>query len=356
MTMHRPEPDRRGRNGQMKGMKMKAALSCLLLLCAFGASAGFAGSWAGSRTERQRTIARVMEIRKGTPLAQRGLVPSSFTGFRPFVRSFRVRCLLPGILGLGVWFLGAAALLLHQRPPTHPGEEQKLILEKLLGLEPSFRQLAVLDERGRELIRVSRLSYLASSQLKERDGEMFSRVSQGETYVSSVYIDEVTSEPMVVMAVPDTDVFGDFEGVLIAEVNLKFMWDMVGRMEIGRNGLAYVVDKQGNLIASGDISRVLKKENLMHLREVNEFVTGDEAKHVSTADTSTGIQGTQVVSNHAHLGSPDWAVVVELPVDEVYEAVNLEILLAVLIIALNVVLAILAGVYLSRRITRPLSF
>ena len=31
-------------------------------------------------------------------------------------------------------------------------------------------------------------------------------------------------------------------GVTAADVNLKFVWDVVSRIQIGENGLAYVVD------------------------------------------------------------------------------------------------------------------
>ena len=66
-----------------------------------------------------------------------------------------------------------------------------------------------------------------------------------------------------------------FKGALMAEVNLKFMWDLVGGIKIGENGLAYVVDRQGNLIAFGDVSRVLKGENLTNLKEVSEFINNE---------------------------------------------------------------------------------
>ncbi len=238
---------------------------------------------------------------------------------------------------------------------TAPNEQQNLILNKLIGLEPSFRQLLLLDDDGDELIRVSRLSGLVSGQLmKQNSSDIFYQLSQGDTYISSVYIDEITSEPMVIMAVPVRNVFGDYEGILVSEVNLKFMWDLVAGIKIGRNGLAYVVDKQGNLIAFGDIGRVLKGESLTKLEEVSEFVKGDETIHESSADVSEGILGNQVVANHAHLGKPDWAVVVELPVEEAYESVTMEIGLSALTMLISFFLAIIAGIYLSRRMTRPI--
>ncbi len=231
----------------------------------------------------------------------------------------------------------------------------KIILEKLLGLEPAFRQLVLLGTQKQEIERVSRLSNSVSYGFTMRvEGDLFSLMSQGKTYISSIYIDEITSEPMVIMAVAVKDVFGDFKGILMAEVNLKFMWDLVDRIKIGNKGVAYVVDKQGNLIAFGDISRVLKGENLAYLDEVNEFVKGDELSHKDTTKVTKGIQGTKVVTNHANLDMPDWAVVVELPILEAYKTVITALVMSVLILFLSFALAIVVGIYLSRRITKPI--
>jgi methyl-accepting chemotaxis protein len=234
-------------------------------------------------------------------------------------------------------------------------KEQKLVLDKLLGIEPAFRQLVVLDMQRQERVRISRLSSAVPIQLTEQMlSNMFSRVEQGNTFISSVYIDEVTSEPMVIMAVPVTNVFGDFQGTLLAEVNLKFMWDLVDRIEIGDTGVAYVVDIEGNLIAFGDISRVLKGEKLTYLDEVNEFIHSNEQVHEGQVETSIGIKGIDVVTTHVKLENPDWAVVVELPVQEAYQSVTQGIMVSASIMLLSLVLAIVAGIYLSRRITKPI--
>ncbi|MBN1392193.1 MAG: HAMP domain-containing protein [Sedimentisphaerales bacterium] len=234
-------------------------------------------------------------------------------------------------------------------------QEQKLILERLLGEEPAFRQVLLLSAEGREAARISRLSNLVSGQFTKHLGDnLLAKVSAGKTYIGPVYINEVTSEPLIAMAVPVTDVFNDFKGALLAEVNLKFMWDLVGSMKIGDSGLAYVVDKQGTLIAFGDISRVLKGENIMHLNEVNEFVKGDLLIHKDSADAVKGILGNRVVANHVHLETPDWAVVVELPVLEAYKTVTTALVISLSIILLSFALAIIAGIYLSKRITKPI--
>lgn len=233
-------------------------------------------------------------------------------------------------------------------------QEQKLILEKLLGREPAFRQLILFDAQKQELIRDSRLSNLLSLKLTEKvKGMLFSKTARKKIYISSVYIDEITSEPMVIMAVPVTDVLGDFKGTLLTEVNLKFMWDLVGSIRVGATGVAYVVDRSGNLIAFGDISRVLKGENLVHIEEVSEFVNGTKFNLIGRLEISKGIQDIYVASIYVPLGMPDWAVVVELPVQEAYRSVIASFELTMWTMLLSFALALVAGAYLARKITKP---
>ena len=55
---------------------------------------------------------------------------------------------------------------------------------------------------------------------------------------------------------------GQGAGVTVAEVNLKFIWDVVSQIKVGKAGQAYVVDGSGTLIAHPDISLVLQKARL----------------------------------------------------------------------------------------------
>jgi GAF domain-containing protein/HAMP domain-containing protein len=249
--------------------------------------------------------------------------------------------------------LGAAVRLgipIHASP-----EQQKEVLDSLLGLEPAFRQVVLLDAQGQELASTSRLSQMASGELADRmEGDLLAQTSQGSRYVGPVYIDDITSEPLVIMAVPVTNIFGDVQGTLMAEANLKFMWDLVDRLEVGETGLAYVVDRQGNLIAFGDISRVLRGENVSNLEEVGEFIGSSASEDPTPSGVSPGINGTTAVTAYAPLGMPDWAVVAELPVSEAYQEVIRGGVISLVVTLAMGVLAGLIGAFMARRLAAPL--
>ncbi len=233
-------------------------------------------------------------------------------------------------------------------------EQQRLILEKLLGLEHALREVVLVDKAGQKIVEASRHSLIASTNLVKLDkSETFAQVRQDQRFISAVYIDEVTSEPLVILAVPVKDVFGDFQGALLAEVNLKFMWEVVDKLEVGQAGTAYVVDKQGNLIAfKNETARVLKGANLSQLSKVANFIRGvtrDEFEFYTS-----GINGAAVVATYIPLGSPDWAVMTEIPVEEAYYD---SIITAGFLIGVFLLIAILAagaGIYASRYLTTPL--
>jgi two-component system sensor histidine kinase/response regulator len=233
-------------------------------------------------------------------------------------------------------------------------EEKRLVMERLLGSESSFRQIVLLDTNRQESFRVSRFSRAASIELMpNRTREAWLMTSKGQPFISSVYVDAMSGEPMAILAVPVADIFGTFQGTLLAELNLKFMWDLVDNLKIGRKGVAYVVDKQGYLIAYKDISRVLKREKLLYVQGIDEYVTKGTSGYYSNIAIEKGIEGNLVVTTHTLLGMPAWAVFIELPIAEAYASVIDGVKLSLLAMVLSFFLAVWIGFYSSKRITRP---
>ncbi len=248
--------------------------------------------------------------------------------------------------------LGTAARVTNIMQMTP--EEQQQVLEGVLGRDQAFRQIAVLNLQDQETAKASRLSQLTSGSLVDKlQGEALAQVRQEKQSISNVYVDSYTSEPLVVLTLPVNNVLGDFQGTLVAEINLKFMWDLVDQLKVGETGVVYVVDKQGNLLAFNDTARVLRGDNVANLPEVREYITG--LGEVPFLDLTQGIQGVSVVGGYAPLGTPDWAVVTEMPWDEAYRDVIQQIIVSIVITVIVAILAGLAGAYLARRLAKPLS-
>jgi PAS domain S-box-containing protein len=235
-----------------------------------------------------------------------------------------------------------------------PEVEQRQVLQGLLGLRSGLRRLELRNDRNEVLARASRLSMRGSVGLEDR----FETMGPGqdprwERRISPIHIDPVSSEPMVTLAVPVNNVYGERRGSLIAELNLKFMWDIVDQLKVGRNGYAYVTDKTGNLLAFHETARVLKGENVAHLKVVADFTRTQPSDETVTTSRYQGILGTNVVGTCVPLKTPDWAVVIEMPWKEAYQQIFQEVATSV---GMTLALAILAGVFgvfVARRFADP---
>jgi class 3 adenylate cyclase len=137
-------------------------------------------------------------------------------------------------------------------------------------------------------------------------------------------------------------------GVTAAEVNLKFVWDVVSRIKVGKAGLAYVVDASGSLIAHPDISLVLKKSNLMTLPQVSTM------SKEPGASIGRDQFDQEVLSAHAPIPTLNWMVFVETPRSEMFEALYAPMLRAVLLLIAGLAISIVVAYLLVRALVRPL--
>jgi signal transduction histidine kinase len=229
-------------------------------------------------------------------------------------------------------------------------EQRRIEYLKLLRVAPAITDVMLLDAAGREQLRVSRLSMdLSGGEFDYSNDPKFLETRGGKTYFGPVYFRKET-EPYMTIAVAS---LGNEANVTVAEVNLKFMWDVISRIGIGKEGLAYVVDSRGQLIAHPDISYVLQKRDLARLPQVEAAINGsaDDAGAVSIA---TGPHGTKVLTAHSPIASLGWHVFVEQPLSEAFAPLNAALQRAGLLLLVGLVAAFLVSLYVARRMVEPI--
>ena len=239
--------------------------------------------------------------------------------------------------------------------PNGSAQQRKLILESLLATQPAFRQLILLNAAEGEAAQVSRVSLELSEQFNAQLQKAVSNpTEQGQRYISPIYFDNVTNEPLMVLAIPVN--IWDFHGTLAAEVNLQFMWTLVDQLKMGNTGYVYVVDSEGNLIAARDTARVLRGENVKQIFEVKEYVENASQSKDSTLEIGsyTGLLGETVVGTYVPLSAPEWAVITELPTVEAYQPIIQSLIFSIATMLVFAVLAGLSGVIVARKLAIPL--
>ena len=240
-----------------------------------------------------------------------------------------------------------AWMRLPQVGPQTP-EQRRIEYLKLLRVVPAITDAALLDSTGMEQLRVSRLGMdEAASGIDYSKTPGFLAAKAGKTHFSPVYFRKET-EPYMTIAVGSS---GDT--VTLAEVNLKFIWDVISRIHIGKEGLAYVVDSRGQLIAHPDISYVLQKQDLSRLPQVRaaKAVDATEVKKVSVARS---FQGTEVLTAYVTIAPLGWTVLVEQPLSEAFAPLYASLLRSGLLLLAGLMLAVTASLYVARRMVLPI--
>jgi signal transduction histidine kinase len=229
---------------------------------------------------------------------------------------------------------------------ANPAEQRRYEYLKLLRQAPAITEVAWIDSSGREQLRVSRLAMDIVGAGTDFSGDArFLEAKGGKTWYSPVYFRKET-EPYMTMSRPAGGAGG---GVTVAEVNLKFVWEVVSRIQIGKAGLAYVVNSAGTLIAHPDISLVLQKTDMSRLAQVATLAAEGEG-----APIARDSKGEEVLTAHARIPTLNWTVFVELPLAEAFAPLYASILRIGLLLLAGLVLSMLAGVYLARRMVEPI--
>ena len=229
-------------------------------------------------------------------------------------------------------------------------EQRRNDFVRLLRQAPAIMDVSYLDRTGREQVRISRLDLnVLGSQTDRSQEQAFVSTRQGATYYGPVYFQNA-SEPFMSLGVPDRGTEG---GAVVAEVNLKFVWDVVSRIKVGQAGFAYVVDGTHQLVAHPDISQVLRRADLSSLPQM-QFAGAAVAQTGGTAMIARDMAGRQVLTAREPIAQLGWWVFVEQPLEEAFAPLYASLLRTALLLVAGIGLSVAASLVLARRMVTPI--
>jgi len=231
-----------------------------------------------------------------------------------------------------------------------PDERRRIDALRLLRQAPAIASLTLVDGSGRERIYVSRTGLNRTESRTDLSTEPAVIAARS----ARIWYGDVSyyrgSEPYVTVAIsgnrPST-------GSVIAEVNLKLIWDVISAIKVGETGLAFVLDGAGRLVAHPDINLVLRGADEATLKP---FQAIREAVGRAGAGFATGrdAHGAAVAAAAEAIAGPEWTVVVEQPLSEAFGPIYAALWRTVGLLLAGGVLAGLLAYALARRMTEPI--
>ncbi len=226
-------------------------------------------------------------------------------------------------------------------------EERQADALRLLRLVPPVMRLSRLDPAGHEQVRVSRVqATVIGSNIDFSQDPKFVEAMGNGVYYGPVYFLEAT-EPYMSLAIGRRGA-----GATVAEISLKYIWDVVSSIKVGNHGVAYVVNADGKLIAHPDLSLVLRNTDLSGLAQVRAAQApqpSNEAPYVAE-----DMSGRQVLTANTAIRPLGWHVFVELPIDEAYAPLYASLSIRGALLLAGLGLAVLLSLVLARRMVQPI--
>lgn len=193
-------------------------------------------------------------------------------------------------------------------------------------------------------------------------GEPFFQAAvQGSSYMSTPYIDGTDMYLMVAAPVKDGD---EVKGVLYFQCDTDILQSIIEGLQIGEEGEAYILDKEGTTIAYGDQESVLNRENVM--RQAAAAPENEDLQTVAAIEKKMTLgeigverfyyaedQSNNIQSYAPIAGTDGWSIAVTLDEDEFMRPAEYGNFIQTVVCAVACIVIIIISMRVSHSIVTP---
>lgn len=224
-------------------------------------------------------------------------------------------------------------------------EKRRADYAQLLQQVAVVSRLFQLNGDGREVLRVSRQSTTTGGNADLSSDMRFNdAVARGASYSAVSFVDE---KPVMSISVAHS---GFNAGVTVAEIDLGFLSDFLSDAQVGKVAFAYVVDARGRVLAASSKGPDVGKD-LSKLPQVAAAIAPGREPDTSGTD----FNGHAVLSAASTVPKLGWSVLFEQPTTQALTPIRDQLVRIALLIGMGLLVAILAGTLLARRMIIPIT-
>ncbi|HEX2363994.1 MAG TPA: HAMP domain-containing protein, partial [Bradyrhizobium sp.] len=224
-------------------------------------------------------------------------------------------------------------------------EQRRSDYAQLLNQVSAVSQLTLLNGEGHEMLRLSRTKITVNSNADfSRDLRFTETVARGVNFSPAFF---EGSRPFMSISVSHS---GFNAGITVADIDLSFLSDYLGDTQVGKAAFAYVADPRGQVISTSSRGPDLAKD-VSKLPQVAALIAPNGEPRTTGTDTG----GYAVLSASATVPKLGWMVFFEQPTAQALAPIRDQLVRVALLIGLGLIIAIVAGTVLARRMLIPIN-
>jgi signal transduction histidine kinase len=217
-------------------------------------------------------------------------------------------------------------------------DDYLLILQQV----PAVEELSHLDGSGREQLRVTRRRVTVGPGNDYSRDQSFMEATNRGVWFSPAY-SRGEGQPYMLIAMAHS---GRNAGVTLAEINLGFLADLIRSVQGGKVGYAYVIGPLGRLLMHSESGRGF---DYAKLAQVEAARSGNQPAAIGRDP-----EDRRVLTAFAPVPRMGWFVFIEQPLWQALAPVYDLVIRLTWLLVLGLVVAVVAGIILARRMTGPI--
>lgn len=201
--------------------------------------------------------------------------------------------------------LNTVAILEPDYTRVHAGYAASIFPEN-----PALLEVTRLDKQGKLLASQAQDNTVLADLFTSLQANWFRTALAGQTYIGDVQLSPSES-PYLIIARPTAD-----GGVVAARIQMSFLWEVIQEIHFGKSGSAYVVNRQGEIIAHRDTSLVVQRRTLDPQSPLVKALASNDP---TWAGQYRNILDQEMVAVTKAIPDTHWTIIAELPVSEATE-------------------------------------
>jgi len=196
------------------------------------------------------------------------------------------------------------------------------------------------------------------------DRDYFQQAKTGKVWVSDPLVSRITGEMTIIVAAPiwkDGVPNSTVTGVVYFVPEETFLNDIVTEINVSENGSAFILNKNGTIIAHKNMDKVKNQENIVEEAKTDSSLAALAEFEAKMVNGESGFgqytyEGETKFLSYAPIGETDgWSIGVNAPVSDFMGATYQGILITVILIAVTIISAILIAIRVAKRIGDPVA-
>ncbi len=176
------------------------------------------------------------------------------------------------------------------------------------------------------------------------------------------YISDIMNDGQQMIFLLEVPILNDgrFEGVVYGGINAEFLSDIVVNLAMGNDGVAYVLDKKGNVIGHREASIVKEGSNMIEAAKADSSLADIAAVNQRMVQGETGFGAYNFFGDNKFVGfapiggNQNWSIAIEASQREFKSTLDQSIMLTIVVVLLVIISTFPVAVLVGRSISGPI--